>query len=367
MKSAKHSAEGRPAEATTRRDVLKYAAAAGGVLLGGAPLQAFSQATGGRKDLESQMVFGCNGGSTQKNVEKEFVPAWSKKTGVKVTYLAGQPAPNVAKVRAQKSAPPIDALWLAGAATYQAIDGGLMQVLDRSRVPHLAEIPPSVANEKMAAPTGVAVVGLFYNKEIFKQKGFAPPTSWLDMWDPKFKGHVGAYSTTTTASITWLSKISMVLTGQYKDSQDAFFAKAKDLGSNYYASAGAYETAIQQGDAWIGAYTSQRAKQLIDRGQPLVFVEPKEGFAAYPVWCGVVNNCKSPNAAHAWIDFLVSREGQEKIAKYIGYVPVNPNVNAPAGQEVFFPNINKVFLPDFRWLSANLKMLVSRWNREVER
>lgn len=246
-----------------------------------------------------------------------------------------------------------------------------MQVLDRARVPHLAEIPPNVANETRAAPVGVAVLGVFYNKEIFKQKGFAAPTSWWDLWDPKYRGHVGGSSTTTTASITWFAKISTLLTGQYKDNQDAFFAKARELREKnkleLYASAGAYETAIQQGDAWIGEYAMQRAKQMIDSGLPLAFVEPKEGYAAYPVWCGVVNNCKSPNAAHAWVDFLVSREGQEKISQFIGYLPVNPNVKVPAGEEIWFPDIRKVFLPDFRWLSNNLKMIVSRWNREVER
>ena len=32
------------------------------------------------------------------------------------------------------------------------------------------------------------MTGLAYNAKMFKEKGWAAPTSWMDLADPKFKG-----------------------------------------------------------------------------------------------------------------------------------------------------------------------------------
>ena len=37
---------------------------------------------------------------------------------------------------------------------------------------------------------GLRMTGLAYNKKMFAEKGWAAPTSWMDLADPKFKGKV---------------------------------------------------------------------------------------------------------------------------------------------------------------------------------
>ena len=57
--------------------------------------------------------------------------------------------------------------------------------------PNLANLLP-VAHIKDDLATGVtiSVTGLAYNTKVYAEKGWAPPTSWLDLADPKLKGRV---------------------------------------------------------------------------------------------------------------------------------------------------------------------------------
>ena len=209
-------------EGVTRRKFLEWGMGAGGLLLSGESLAAAAAdtpaaAAKGRPAprLENELVFACNGGGTQKAFEEHLFPEFSKRYGVtKFTYVAGQPANNVAKLRAQKNNPAIDVIWLAGGITFQAMEENLVADLDRALIPNLQLTAPTLVAEKAAAVIGVTICGLLHNIDVYKKRGFAPPTSWWDMWDPKLKGHVGCYSINVTSTTAFLIKLSMELTGE---------------------------------------------------------------------------------------------------------------------------------------------------------
>ena len=347
---------------TTRRNVMRLGAVAGGALL-------TARARAQTPKLEDTLVFACNGGGTQTVFEKQIWPEFSKRTGVsKLVYLAGQAGDNLSKLRVQKNSPAIDVLWMAGATTYQAIDEKLVVPFDPALVPNYRFTQPALATEKAAVAIGVTVCSLLYNTKTYAQKGFAAPSSWWDMWDPKLKGHVGCYSINTSAAAGFIAKLSMMLTGQYKN-VDAAFAKLKQLRPNmlnFYTSSGAFDTATQQGDLWLEMNTSVRGQQMKDEGQPIGFVTPKEGFVGYQGWAGVVNKAPHPNVAHAWLDYLLSTEVQNKIPELIGYSPANQQAQAPDRLKLYFPDLKDVFVPDWRFIQTQLPAWVDRWNREIE-
>jgi spermidine/putrescine-binding protein len=171
-----------------------------------------------------------------------------------------------------------------------------------------------------------------------------------------------------TAATALLVKIAQMLTGDYKN-VDPAFAKFSDLRSNmldFFTSSGMYETEIQQGDLWLGAITSPRGMQLRNSGMPVGVTQPKEGAVGYQTWAGVVKNAAHPKAAHLWINYLLSTEVQGKIARTIGYNPVNAQAKIPQELKLYFPSLNTVFIPDWRYLATQLPIFVERWNRKVE-
>lgn len=354
----------------TRRSVLAAGAAGAGALLFGAEAIPGLGTSAYAQDLESELIFAGPGGASQQVLEKKLIPEFSKlHGGIKVTLVTGQPADNVAKLRTQAASPTIDAIWLAGGTTYQAIDQGLVAPLDASLVPNLADISTTLGKEAAAAPMGIAVVQLMYSIPVFEKNGWAPPSSWFDLWDSRFAGHVGLPSINISSAVGFLALLSKQLSGDEKN-VDAGFAKLKELRPsmlNFYSSLGAMETALQQGDLWIGNLTAHRAFQLKNAGTPIGMTQPKEGGVGYQTWVSVVKGAPHPKAAHAWVNYLLSPAGQQKVMEGFGYTPVSSKVKIADENRIYFPDLKDVFIPDWRYIAQNLPQYVERWNREVER
>ncbi len=66
------------------------------------------------------------------------------------------------------------------------------------------------------------------------------------------------------------------------------------------------------------------------KGAPVEFVFPKEGVSAVSEPVAVLANTKNPEAAKAFVDFLLSMEGQALAAQQ-GYLPAHPKAPVPAG------------------------------------
>ena len=45
--------------------------------------------------------------------------------------------------------------------------------------------------DDMAAGVNLGMTGMAYNKKMFDEKGWAPPTSWMDFADPQVQGQGG--------------------------------------------------------------------------------------------------------------------------------------------------------------------------------
>src|ERR1700749_3066526 len=107
--------------------------------------------------------------------------------------------------------------------------------------------------DKFAAPAGISTMGVLYNKDVFAQKGWAAPTSWFDLWDPKYKGRVGTFSSNSSGQIAMLTVIAKALTGDWKN-LDAAFAKMHELKPNvadFFTSVGALDQAFASKEIWI--------------------------------------------------------------------------------------------------------------------
>src|SRR5690606_41142940 len=72
-----------------------------------------------------------------------------------------------------------------------------------------------------------------------------------------------------------------------------------------------------------------RAKQ---EGSPIDIGYPKEGVPVITEPVGIVKSTQNPEAARAFVDFLLSREGQQ-LAADMGYMPLRRSEERRVGQE----------------------------------
>lgn len=92
-------------------------------------------------------------------------------------------------------------------------------------------------------------------------------------------------------------------------------------------------------------------------GAPIGVVYPEEGVPAITEPAGIVAGNQNPEAARAFIDFLLSQEGQQ-LAADMGYLPIREDVTAPAG----FPD-----LADITILSVDADTLATNRDSDKER
>ncbi len=211
---------------------------------------------------------------------------FTAETGINVVYQPGVNAENLAKVAAQKSNPSIDILQDNPTSHDEGVKRGLFAKVDSTMVPNRASVAPSMhpTNGYGITASGL-VIGLEYNAAVFKEKGWEPPTSWMDMWDPKYRGHVALAPISAQYMQGFVAIVSKVQ-GSNETNLDAAFTKIAELKPQIYgmlASPAQLDTAFQQGDAWIGVNTGARVQLLKQQGADVEFARPKEGAMLVPV------------------------------------------------------------------------------------
>jgi iron(III) transport system substrate-binding protein len=77
-------------------------------------------------------------------------------------------------------------------------------------------------------------------------------------------------------------------------------------------------------------------------GAPVEFVFPEEGVSAVTEPAAILSTAQNPEAAKAFIDFLLSPAGQQLAADQ-GYLPAHPDITPPEG----FPPRDEIKLIEF--------------------
>ena len=93
---------------------------------------------------------------------------------------------------------------------------------------------------------------------------------------------------------------------------------------------GKVQQAVMSGEKGYGLIVDYMALRAKADGAPVDFVYPEEGSLLVTEPVGIVNGTKNEQQAKAFVDYILSDEGQEKTAE-IGYTPIKSGVAAPEG------------------------------------
>jgi putative spermidine/putrescine transport system substrate-binding protein len=354
-----------PAHPLTRRSILGALTLAAAAAL--APHAACAQS-------EKEVVFAGYGGTIEQFMRNDIIPAFEKKTGIKVTMVIGTAFTNYAKVVSSRNNPQIDIYWSNELTHVAGKQQGLYEKLDPKVVTHLPDIL-DVAKDPDGIGVGsyILATGIEYNSKALQAAGIAPPTSWNDLWDPKLKGKVAMYSFSVAYSQDLVALMTRLAGGTEKDVRPGI-EKIKSLRQSgnltqFANSTAELDNALVQGQAWMTVNGSARAFILKGQGAPIDFVFPKEGAGYFTNYFDVVKNAPHPKAAQIFVDYLVSPEAQLLIAKGTVAAPVNKKVVVPdslKGQIPSSEQINTMVRIDRVEMNKQLDQWAAMWDREIE-
>jgi putative spermidine/putrescine transport system substrate-binding protein len=311
------------------------------------------------------------GGSFEQTMRKEIIPAFEKKHGVTVEYVAGNSTDTIAKLIAQKSNQQIDVAIVDDGPMYQAISLGFCAPITSM---NKADIYDAARfKDDKAVGIGLVATGFMYNTKYFKEKGWAPPASWNDLADPKYKQLLVIPPINNTYGLHTLIMAARLHGGGEKAIDPGFKIMKEKVNPNvlaYEPSPGKMTELFQSGQAVIAVWGSGRVKSFADTGFPVDFVYPKEG--AVTLLASVCPIAK-PNASPLAQDFvamMVAPELQTILAKEYGYGPVNKNAKVDPNEARMAPigeRASKLLVADWDIINEKRDEWTKRWNREVER
>ena len=322
---------------------------------------------------QTTLYVGGSGGSTETLMKEKIIPPFEARTGAKDVYIPGNSTDILAKIQAQKGKQEMSLAIIDDGPMYQAVGQGLCAPVEQA-----GSIKELYANAEMVGGKSVGIgfiaTGLGYNKDVFKKNGWAPPTSWNDLADPKYKGKVVIPPITNGYGLLTLVMQARINGGGEEKIDPGFDAMVKKIAPNVLAwepSPGKMAQMMQTGEAALVVWGNGRVLAVADQGAPVEFVFPKEGAPVIMVAACVTDGAPQAKLGQQFLQHLVSAEVQAHIAQGVGWGPVNKTTKITpdvAKKVVYGPQqVATLVAPNYTVINAKRAEWTQRWNRAVEK
>lgn len=249
----------------------------------------------------------------------------------------------------------------------EGVDAGLFEKLDLTKIPNANNLLEygTIKNDYGVA-IGVIATGIAYNEKVFEEQGFAPPTSWKDLYRRELEGHVVIQDISSIYGLQNLI-IAANLEGDVKDIDKAF-QKLETLQNKILTlnkSSVQLTRLFAQEKAWISPWGSNRVWELTNRGIPVKFVYPVEGVPLFRVTVSKLKGSGNSDMAYKFIDTLLSKRFQEALVSNFGWGPTNREIEVPGEIADILPhkeNTRKIMETDWFYINENRLQWTERWN-----
>lgn len=322
---------------------------------------------------QATLYVGGSGGATETLMKEKIIPAFESRTGAKVVYVPGNSTDILAKIQAQKGKQEISLAIIDDGPMYQAVGQGLCAPVERT-----GPVNDLYDNARMVGDKSVGIAfiatGLGYNKDIFRRNGWAPPTSWKDLEDPKYKGKVVIPPITNGYGLLTLVMQARVNGGGEANIEPGFDVMTRKVAPNVLAwepSPGKMAQMMQTGEAPLVVWGNGRVQSVADQGAPVEFVYPREGSPVIMVAACVTDGAPQPKLGQQFLQHIVSPEVQAQMAQVLAWGPVSKKAQITpevAKKVVYGPQqVSTLLAPDYGVINAKRAEWTQRWNRAVEK
>ena len=236
------------------------------------------------------------------------------------------------KLMAEKEDPTADVALLTKSFAETGNQKDLFEKLDPSIVTSLSDLYAFAANQDGYGPCySLCRYGIMYNAKALSDLGLPAPTSYQDLFDDKYAGMVALPDMTSTAGPYMLVAMAEAMGGSQEDISPAMelMQQKKDNIHIWYSTSSDVVNAFTTGEANITVFMDINMPGLIDSGLDMVWVDAQEGSFAAPATVNVVKGCKNPELAQLFVEYLICKDTQDKVAEVLNEAPVNKNASMP--------------------------------------
>lgn len=300
---------------------------------------------------------------------KELAKGFEDATGctVIIDETSGN-ADRLNKITAQKNNPEIDVALLTENFAATGNEMGLFEKIDPAVVTNLDNLYDFAKNADGYGPCYSLVrYGIIYNEDLV-----AAPESYEQLFtDEQYAGLVSIPDMSGTAGPYLLVALADSLGGSQENVDPAFelMAAHKDNIAQFYMTSSDVQTAFTTGEIAVSVFMDMNMPTLTAAGLNVKWVDAKEGSFSAAATVNVVKDCKNPELAQLFVNYLLSDEIQSQVADVLSEAPTSKNatMSDEARQYLAYGEdaISALKAFDWNYLNDHKAEWIERFQKEV--
>lgn len=258
-------------------------------------------------------------------IDEQTIPEFEQQFGVKVHYDVYD-SNETLLAKLQAGATGFDVIFPSDYMVGIMIKVGLLEQLDKSKIPNLTYIDKAFLNQSFDPGNGYSIpyawgtAGIGYRAD----KVTEPVDSWGILFDPKYAGHFVLLDDMRETIGLALKYLGYSYNSENPDElQQAkeLLIKQKPLVKAYTSSQP--ENLLLSGDAWFVHNWSGDVYRVAVEDPNIKYVIPKEGSSKFIDNCAIPKSAPNKELAHAFINFLLEPKVDARIHNHVRYLTPN--------------------------------------------
>ncbi|WP_417527260.1 putative 2-aminoethylphosphonate ABC transporter substrate-binding protein [Marinomonas shanghaiensis] len=282
---------------------------------------------------------------------------------IKINWVRDSTGIVTAKLLAEKANPQADVVWGLAATSLMLLKNENM--LESYKPKNYDQLSPKFKDtSENPVWTGMDawMAAICYNTVEAEKLGLPKPTSWQDLTNPVYQGHIVMPNPSSSGTgyldvSSWLQLFGENKGWEYMD------ALHNNIGSYTHSGSKPCKLAAS-GETVIGISFAFRAAKSKKEGAPLDIVFPTEGLGWDMEATAIIKGTKKLEAAKILADWAASQKANEMYNE--GYAVVAmPGIAQPV--EYFPANAESLMIEnDFAWSAANRDAILTQWQQRYD-
>ena len=282
--------------------------------------------------------------------------AFTEKTGIKVEYVEISTGKALAQLQAENGNTTADIWFGGGVDSYiSATDLGY---LEQYVSPEAEAINPAYSDAD-GYWTGLALVpaGFLVNNDVLAEKNLEAPKTWEDLADPNYKGEIIMASPAISGTQYAILNGTIQAYGEEKGWE---VWKGINENVDFYAQGGGEPgPKCAAGEFGIAVLAMTGGTFAMEAEYPVTAVYPEDMIPWTPAPIAIFKNSQNKDAAKVFVDYFLSKEGQEALREADARIMARGDVAIP--EAIGTVDTEKLIDQDVLLFGSQREALLEKW------
>ncbi|QNM16066.1 MULTISPECIES: ABC transporter substrate-binding protein [Fusobacterium] len=291
------------------------------------------------------------------NKEKIF-QEFTKETGIKVDFLDLSSGEVLSRIQAENGKPSAD-VWFGGGidSFIAAKNKGLLEKYESKENIEFISLE---YRDKDGYWSGISIVpvGFMVNNELLKEKKLPAPKVWEDLANTQYKDEI--MMANPAISGTNYAMVDGLIQGMGEEKAWQYF---KGLNENipFFAKRGGEPPKkVASGEFAVAVIPMSGEFIAMEEKYPITTIYPEDMIPWVPAGMAIFKNAENLDEAKAFVDWALSKKGQEFIKSQDPRMMVRSDIEIP--KSVKNINKDKLIKLNIDTLGADREKVLKKWN-----